>query len=228
MDKACLSLLLFLWGWFAHALSPLTGPPEGELLKQLEEKGFILNTLAKKKDQVWPEIEVWAFIEAPALVSVAIFAAYDYQKEYIPNLIKSEVVGQPSPTEVHVSYELDLTWPIPNQLYTHGHHFSSPEKDHYLVRWFMVKSNSMKAVDGFAYFRPYQLGDRQGTLMTYRSLAEPQSSWVGILGRFMVKDVERSLRTTVTTIENLHAKKNPLVERYTIKIRRALNGQKAY
>ena len=218
-----IAFLLF-WSSFIFALSPPPEVPEGELIK----KDFILKTLAKKKGQVWPEIEVWAFIQAPTLVSTAIFAAYDYQKEYIPNLIKSEVVNQPSPTEVHVSYELDLTWPIPNQRYTHGHHLSSPQKEHYRVSWFVLQSDSMKALNGFAYFRPYQLGGRQGTLMTYRSLAEPKASWTGILGRFMVKDVERSLRTTVKTIENLHAGKNPLIERYSIKIRRALNGQTAY
>ncbi len=227
------SLLLFCSA-YAHGLSSSIALPEGEMFKQLQERKFILKRLPKKKGQVWPEIEVWALVLAPPLASAAIFAAYDYQKKYVPNLVKSEVLGDSPPTEVQVRYEMDLTWPASNHHYVHGHRLSMPQKGHYRVDWFMIQSNLVESLEGFVYFRPYHLGkgkeglEAQGTLMLYRALVTPKARWVGILGRFMARDVERSLRATVAEIERLHSSKNPLVKRYSIKIERTLNGQKAY
>lgn len=182
------------------------------------------------KDEVWPQVEAKALIKASPLASAAIFAAYDYQKNYVPGLLKSqvtveEVLGKTNNT--HVSYTMDMPWPISDSEYIHGHELSQPQKGSYKVRWYMVKSDSAENVRGHALFEPHPAMP-QYTLLTYQSLVTPKSFLAGIFKKIMVKDVRKAIEATRDTTEKLLTTNPKLVEKYQDKIKNVLAGKRAY
>ncbi len=182
------------------------------------------------KDEVWPQVTAQALIKASSLQSAAIFAAYDYQKNYIPNLLESKVTLEKvneKTNDTHVTYKMDMPWPISDSEYVHGHELTQPHPHEYKVRWYMVKSDSADNVQGYALFSPHP-AQSEYTLMTYVSLVSPKSFLAGIFKKIMVKDVVKSIEAVRTTTENL-VKTNPeLVDKYQDKIRQVLAGKAAY
>jgi len=181
------------------------------------------------KDQVWPRVVVTAHIDATPLESVAIFAAYDYQKNYIPNLIESKVHLEKvsaNSNDTQVEYTLDMPWPLSDGHYIHGHKLTRPAPNSYKVEWYMVKSDSAEDVYGEALFEPS--GPGKGTTLTYVSNVTPKSFFAGIFKKMMLKDVRASVEAIIKTTEE-KTKNNPeLVSKYSDKINKVLSGQEAY
>lgn len=180
--------------------------------------------------EVWPELTAKVLIKARPLESAAIFAAYDYQINYIPGLIKSKVIAEKVDKEVNdtrVAYTLEMPWPLSNSQYIHGHELTQPKKDVYKVRWYMIESDSADNVQGSATFAPHPQNPKY-TLMTYVSLVSPKSFAAGIFKKIMVGDVIKSLKAIRETTEELKLKNSPLLKKYSTKITSVLAGQKAY
>lgn len=181
------------------------------------------------KGEVWPLVTTKVLIKANPLASVAIFAAYDYQKDYVPNILDSKVVFEEvtkSNNTTHVKYLLDMPWPLGDSTYIHGHKLTSGP-DFYKVQWFMVESESAENVSGYAEFKPHP-ANPAWTLMTYVSQVTPKSFFAGIFKKMMVKDVKHTLEVIRTTIEAAQEKKPELVKKYENKIKNVLAGEKAY
>lgn len=210
---------LFHLSSFAENLSTAE---RGVILKQ----GFI-TSLKKVEDAVWPEITIKSIIKTPPLTAVAIFAAYDYQKNYVPGLLKSKIHKVVSPTQIQVAYELKMPWPISNGVYINDHKLTSPHQGNYKVSWKSVSNSTAKDVEGSATFLPFP-GLKGFTLMTYKNRVVPDSVFAGILKKLMVKDVEKSLKATVEATETLSKQKSTLLLKYESKIIDALNDKAPY
>lgn len=182
------------------------------------------------KDEVWPELHIVATIEADPLTAVAIFAAYDYQKNYVPNVLESSVVLEEvegSKNKTNVKYKLDMPWPLSDSQYIHGHELTAPEADQYKVRWYVIESDSAELVKGHALFAPHPTLKGK-TQLTYVSLVRPKSFLAGMFKKIMVGDVIKSITAIKTTTETLAQKEKELVEKYSDKIRQVLAGKRAY
>lgn len=182
------------------------------------------------KGEVWPEVTVKVLIKATPLQAVAVFAAYDYQKNYIPNLLKSEVISEEVSAEkndTQVGYKMDMPWPISDSEYIHGHELSAPATNEYKVRWYMVKSDSADNVQGYAHFVPHP-ALKDFTLMTYVSQVSPKSFFAGALKKLMVGDVLKSIEAIRNTTATLVKDKPEIVKKYSDKIRLVLSGKAAY
>lgn len=222
-------MLSAFWRLFCLAtiLAPFTfsGYAESQLLGTK-----ITPKTVEVKDEVWPRVEAQALIKASPLASTAIFAAYDYQKNYIPNLLESKVTLEnvtKGKNDTHVTYKLDMPWPLSDSSYIHGHELTSPDNGSYKVRWYMIKSDSAENVQGHALFAPHPQNPNY-TLMTYVSLVSPKSFLAGIFKKIMVGDVIKSIEAIRSTTEKL-SKENPaLVQKYQDKIKNVLAGKPAY
>ncbi|MCP4913187.1 MAG: hypothetical protein GY909_08705 [Oligoflexia bacterium] len=203
------------------AFSPLNLLSE-EQFKDLEN-GKMVIVKEKLKDYVWPRLHVFSYVKSTPLNAMGIFAAYDHQKNYVPNVIKSNVVEVKSATNILVEYELKMPWPLDNGVYTHGHHLNKSEQG-YKLDWYLVKSNSADHVEGYAIFRNWG----KKTLMYYNSLVDPKSIFGGVLKKLMVKDVEKTLKAIIKEIEVVDQSKPELKQKYSDKITKALQGKKPY
>ena len=178
----------------------------------------------KKTDKSWPIVTLYQELNATPLESVAIFYALDYQKNYIPNLVKSKVIKMESPTIAHTEYEMEMPWPLSNSTYVHASELISSKPSQYKVRWWMITSSSAKKVDGYAVFIP----NGKKTLMKYWALVEPKSFLATFVKNKMVQDVTSSLIATKKEIENIKNNKKEILSKYVTYIDDALNGKKVY
>ena len=191
-------------------------------IKDLEENKVIV-LKEKVENKIWPRLKIFALVNSQPLNSMGIFAAYDYQKNYVPKLARSKVVEQPTATNVLVEYELEMPWPLSNGVYVHGHHLKKI-KDGYEVEWYLVKSTSADSVNGRASFTNY----KNKTLMYYVSLVEPKSIFAGVLRKLMVNDVVKTIKAIIAEIEKVEQSNPKLKEKYSLKIKNALVGKKSY
>lgn len=219
-------LLFFTFSFFyinavANFIPEVLSPEE---IARLDQGEIVLH---KKniKDLTWPELTIYLKIDASPLESVAIFYALDHQKNYIPNLIKSDVVKEETPTRVYAQYELKLPWPIPNSKYLHGHELAHLKTDEdYVVKWWMVESSSTKKVEGQAAFEPY----KNSTVMIYRSIVEPKSFFASFVESNMISDVQKSLIATKEEIIRTKKEDQNLLNKYVSFIQAAFSGKFSY
>jgi len=207
----------------AHANNDLMKNLSVDDQKQVKE-GKLVVTLKEFDDRPWPKIKIISLIEATPIESIAIYAAYDYQKEYVPKIIKSNVVKEINPNEVLVEYEMEAPWPLSNIKYIHGHKIKKFNKNSYQLHWYMIKSTSTDRVDGNAQFIPY--GNK--TLFIYNQSIDPKSIFAGIVRKIMVNDTKKSIQTIIDHTEKLVREKGPLLEKYVQKIKGALNKKYVY
>lgn len=206
----------FVW---AQNLETELSSPE---LKAVNGREFILKT-KDVQDSPWPELTYYAVVNASPLEAAGIFAAYDAQKDYVPNVIKSKPIKHLSATDVHTEYELHMPFPISNAHYIHGAKIFK-HQNNYEVQWYMVESSSALEVRGSVYFQNYE----GKTLMRYRSYIKPKSMFGSLVKKSMFKDVLASITAIRNFIEKSKRDNPVFVSKYSEFITRALNGEFVY
>lgn len=173
----------------------------------LQEKENLKNgamvVKSHKKQGPWPEITIYGAINAKPLEALALFTDYSGQKDYIPNMVKSEVISTPKSGEALVEYELDLPWPISNSIYKNMHKIYQIN-DVVGVNWNQVESSSTIESYGEANF--FKVGET--TYMVYKSYVVPDSILAKIFKDKAKEDVINSVSVTIKYIEK-QIKNNP-------------------
>jgi len=190
-----LTIIFILFSTNAFSLTFDDLSPE-EKIQVLSSK-IVLKPI-EVKGAPWPEVFAISAIKATPLEATSIFSAYDLQKNYIPDVLKSEIIKYEVPGIVHVDYEMHLPWPLPNPKYVHAHVLKELPKG-YEVSWYMIKSSVADEVIGSAKF----IKHKDKTLMIYRCLVRPSSIFAGFsfIKNGMLKDVTRNLQAVVDYIE---------------------------
>ena len=211
-------LFLFLW-------SDL----QGNLLKKLDRKEKL--KLAREpvvkestqNDSYWPAITLYMTIPLTPLEAVAVFAAYDHQKDYVPGVVLSTPIKHVSSTEVWCRYRYRSPWPLPDVNYVHTNRLKAKGKA-FEVEWEMIESDAMDRVYGRAVFEPFN----GQTLLEYHVESSPYS----VIAFFFKGRMKREVVSTVSAIVSYMGKmkrKNPiLLEKYKGYITDALAGKKVY
>lgn len=168
--------------------------------KHLEKlsRGEIITLKERVNKSPWPMITHIAVIPSRPIEAIAVFSAYDRQKNYTPNMLISAPIKERSPTDILAYYKMKMPWPLSDSEYIHGAKLSSSAKDHYQLEWYMVKSNVTDKIFGQASFSPYN-GDK--TLFTYKTAIWPRSSLAGLFKSKMVKDVLKSYKIIIDEIK---------------------------
>lgn len=191
-------------------------------LGRINAREFVTKT-DEIQNSPWPEITYYAVIDSTPLESIGLFAAYDIQKDYVPNIIKSTVSKNVSPTDVVTDYEMHLPFPLKNARYSHGarlYRFS----DDYALGWYMVESTSSEEVRGNAYFAPYN----GKTLFRYKSYVKPKSMLGSFVKNAMLKDVNATIIAIRNFIEKNKREESAINSKYSEFIIRALRGEFVY
>jgi hypothetical protein len=198
----------------------------GEIPKQ-ELQNVIKNRFVfhKKdvKDSKWPVITIYALIDASPLESIAIYAAYDHQKNYVPNVLKSEVYKHIGPTDVQTSYLLDIPWPLANSHYINGAIIKKNNAENYTLDWYQVESDSLEDTNGHVAFTTY----RGKTLMSYTNKSKPKGFIAALAKDIMIKDVQSTIKKIIKYIEN-NKGQTKLMNRYKSKITKAFANEYVY
>jgi hypothetical protein len=189
--------------------------------KKLRDGQMIMRKKNVNKS-AWPELTFYLVIDSDPLHSIGVFAAYEHQKNYVPDLLVSNVIQQKSPTEVIVQYKLKMPWPLSDSDYKHGHVLKLLDSDTYKLDWYMIESDTAEIVKGFAEFYPFE----GKTVLKYRSFINPSNILAGLLKKTMIKDVKKSLEAIRAEIIRLKGK--PESVKFSGLIKTALSGKYAY
>ncbi len=215
---------------FFLCLAPISYAQKTSVIKELNaeeiaqiDKGELLLKTNEVLGSSWPDIFIYSYVNASALEAMGIFSALDYQKEYVPNVLKSTPIKHISAVEVLTEYEMYVPFPLSNPHYVHGSVVHQYEED-YELTWYKVTSSSTEEVRGSAYFSPY----KNGALFRYRSYIKPKSLLASFVKKIMLNDVKNSIIAIKTHIEKLKKENSPLVTKYSGFITGALKGELVY
>jgi hypothetical protein len=206
-------------------LSSFSSFPEDLSSSSLQEidKGKILLFKEKMKDSPWPKLTVYKLIEASPLEAAAIFMAFDHQKNYVIDIIKSTPIEMDNPRSILVEYERNNPWPVPNDHYTNLHHFKKIKQGYY-IEWTAVKSKQAKSVNGEAYFIEY----KKKTLLKYVIAITPKSKLAGLVTKSMINKTKESLQGIADYIAHSKQFKLTLMSKYKKMLEDALKGIWSY
>jgi hypothetical protein len=191
--------------------------------KELKNGGVVVKK-TPIKGRPWPVVEVYQLINVEPKEALAIFVAYDHQKDYVPGILKSKPIRQISPTEVITEYEFKTPWPLKNSLYVQGAKWSQTGSQTYQANWYRVSSDSTIENNGHAIFQSY--GNQ--TIFKYHVYIYPQSFFAGALKDIMPKDVEQSVRQIGLYIERLKQENSPILSKYVKVLEQQSKGLYAY
>lgn len=213
------SLLLLLSFSVRSLLAFETLSPENKAI--FERDGIVILT-ENIEGLTWPKVSAFLKIKSAPKQAMALFAAYDDQKNYVPNVLISKPVKEHNPLAVDVEYELYMPWPIPNGRYIHGHEIKKElDAEIYQINWWMNQSTIAEKVEGSAVFSPLN----EGSLLKYESLVVPKSSLAIFLKNTMLKDVEKTLREIRLYIEINQKEQSPKMQNYVQILEQTLSGK---
>ena len=188
MHKYLIILIaLITFKTFATDLSVLSRSEREELYQ-----GKLILKSYEVQDQAWPRVEVFALIDSEVLEFAAFFCDFERQTEYIPDLLKANILEHESALNIPVEYEMHLPFPLSNAKYTHAHSISKNDDDSYRVSWSVITSSVAEKVSGSSLFIP----SAQKTLWHYSSHVTPKSALAGLFSSSMKSDTLKSLEAT--------------------------------
>jgi hypothetical protein len=141
----------------------------------------------------WPEVVAWRRVAAPPIAVLAVYADFDGQARYMPQIVASRVVGRDGATAFRVFYEYEV--PGPNETYTVAMSLHRAG-DAMEARWSLLKARYARRLAGELRAIPHE----GGTLVRYTSRVDP-----GLLGATF-GDPDSVARRLQATLEALAAR----------------------
>ncbi len=200
--KSFLAATLILCASLGFAMSPSAELSQTEL-RTLASNKLVIHSKEVPKCP-WPEITVFSLIDVSPVEAAALFANYQDQKTYIPDLVKSDPTRKLADNETIVDFEMRLPWPLTSSKYSTGNVFNRLENNQYEICWYLVQSDSLIDTKGTVQFIPY--GTQ--TLLKYQSLIHPDSKLASVFSSKAKGAITKTVQAIVTYIEETK-KKNP-------------------
>jgi hypothetical protein len=205
MKKQFLFFLTFI-PFFAYGFSS-NNLPDNDLHKL--SKGEMILIKREVKGSVWPALTIYKKIDVTPLEAASIFMAFDHQKSYVMDVIKSNPISMDSPTSVTVEYERKNPWPVPDESYTNVHHFKKLPNGYHINWWALESSNTEKVV-GDAYFVDF----KGKTLLQYKIEVHPKLKIAGMFTGTMIEKTKDGIEGVVSYIEFSKSNKPDLMKKY--------------
>lgn len=165
------------------------------------EKGELVLQTSDSPHFVWPVVEVFGLIQnVRPIESLAIYADYLNQKNYVPQMIKSQVEEELSPLSILVSYSMKMPWPVPNTHYKTINTMTF-DRQHkaYQLEWKQTESNQTKSSDGFIIFYPHP--NQRDTLFLYQNFIVPDSALAKWFKEKFLSDTLQTLKVILDHIK---------------------------
>lgn len=167
----------------------------------------------------WPQVWVYQRIDATPEDAMAVFADYNRQSEYVPDIVYSKVTKQIDKATAEVSYSLATHFFLhPHEDYTVRDHVSSYDNGaSYRMDWTLVSADTTRGTVGNARFEA--LGT--GTLLAYYNFVTPPGI-AGGEGAKEVSGVQASVAKIVERIQATRVANQSLIQQELAALRAAL------
>jgi hypothetical protein len=167
----------------------------------------------------WPEVTVYARVAAAPAEVMAVYADFDAQATFLPEMVQSRIVERDGPTAWRVFYEYEVAGP--NERYTVAVRLGRVAGG-YQATWNLITARYARRLGG--EMRVVENGD--GSLVRYVSRVDP-----GTLGVTLgsPESVERRLRVTVQAlarhVERLRTERPDALTALVRTLRLAMDGR---
>lgn len=143
----------------------------------------------------WPKITVYRAIKASPEEVAAVFFDYANAKDFVPNLLKSEVAQKVSSNCYDVDYILDVPI-LPDEYYTIRNTIKTAGSG-YRADWKLVRAVQTKDTVGSLRIEPF--GD--GSVICYQNLVTPGSGMAGLLRGKAIDQMKETVAAIGTQVE---------------------------
>lgn len=158
--------------------------------------GEIIREVEELKGEIWPKVTIKALIPNSPKENMDVFDNFETQKDYIPDMIKSEIVEKISDNKYAVAFEMKMPWPISNTEYVSENTIKQDGND-YRVDWKLIKSNQMKDTKGSVVFEAFE----DKTLFTYVNHITPDSKFASMFKGRVPDDVEKTVKVIIKHLD---------------------------
>ncbi len=168
----------------------------------------------------WPKVWIFQKVHADPIEAAAVFADFNFHKQFIPLLLKSEVTLRPQKNKAHVSYIMDLPRFLDDEVYTVENTVTGNIKKHiYDISWTKVRASSSKHIEGSVHFEP--MGSE--TLMIYYNYVVPSSGIARIVKRRSMNQVLEAAKALKMQIERERSDQPNRLKRQLSELKEILN-----
>ena len=155
----------------ADLVAPLNAAQKAQM-----EKGTQVLITESVDGKPWPRVKVYRVVDASAEDVAAVFFDYEKAKNYVPNLLKSDLSKRVSATAAEVDYGVDVPI-LPDEFYTVRNSITRVGSDGYRFEWKLIRAVQTKDSEGSLEVQPYD----GKSLVCYQNLVTPGSSMAGLL-----------------------------------------------
>lgn len=173
--------------------------------QKLLDNGELVKRIVWKEGFVWPEVTIFAVVPHSPLENLSAFLDFNSHKDYVPDMLKSKIIGKPSPIETHVYFEMKVPWPVNKSTHTTKNLLTKGTDGSVTVTWTLLKADMLKDTVGHMTFIPK--GDQ--SLMEYVSHIVPSSSFAGMFKSRVAGDVEEAVIKIRHQLKKTVTKKDP-------------------
>ena len=145
----------------------------------------------------WPRVKVYRVVNATPEEMAAVFFDFNNAKDFVPNVLKSDISKKVSPTVLEVDYGIDIPI-LPDEYYTTRNTLMVLPGGGYEVDWKLLRAVQTKDSVGKLRMVPY--GDGK-TLICYQNLVTPGSVMAGLLRGKAIEQMRDSVQAIALHVE---------------------------
>jgi hypothetical protein len=200
---------------------------EGSLINELAageqtrvKRGEQILVSEKVAGKPWPKVKIYRTVNATPEEVAAVFCDFNHAKDYVPNVLKSEVSHRVSPCIVDVDYGLDVPI-LPDEYYTTRNSLTSPAPNTYRVDWKLLRAVQTKDSIGCLRVEPFEDGK---ALICYENLVTPGSKMAGLLKGKALQQMGETVAAIAARVESQKTRHPQDLKRSVETLREMLKG----
>ena len=187
-----------------------------EVMKAGDQVVFIENI----EGNAWPRVKVYRSINADPEQVAAVFFDFEEAKNFVPNLIKSEISNRISPCIMEVDYGLDV--PIfPDEFYTVRNSLRLLDENSYRFDWKLLRAVMTKDSVGNFRVEPWE----GKSVICYQNMVTPSSNIAVLLRSRAIEQMKETTRALAAHVEKERATNPAGLKKQIATLRAALRQQ---
>jgi hypothetical protein len=196
-------------------LSELSAPQK-EVMKGGDQVVVIENI----EGNAWPRVKIYRSINADPEQVAAVFFDFEEAKNFVPNLIKSEISNRVSPCVMEVDYGLDV--PIfPDEFYTVRNSLRLLDENSYRFDWKLLRAVMTKDSVGNFRIQPWE----GKSIICYQNMVTPSSNIAVLLRSRAIEQMKETTRALAAHVEKEKATNPAGLKKQIATLRTALRQQ---
>lgn len=170
--------------------------------------------------KAWPRFTLYHLVKGTPEQVAAVFWDCELDPAYIPNCTTVRIIKRPGASVIEGQYTLKMPFFLREEVYVSRNELTQPAPGVYEIKWKVLKSRYSKDCSGSLRAEPF---DKERTLLRYRNLVEPASSFAKLLRSKAGNQVYDSVSALVLQTEREVEKSPELILRQIANLRQSLH-----